>query len=162
MERKELLRNFGIALLGWLLGSAGAFLAFWLQFSHAEKLDTGESGLFLPSWYWQVHPVCYGLGGLLSLAVLTAVWRLLLRRTLFRLLPLKKGWLVLWSILALLALFVQFMLFLFSIMITIGLFDKPYPKWTIGFIFVYLGYALILIGTDTFRHIRRKKTEAVI
>ena len=70
---------------------------------------------------------------------------------------------MIWILLALLALFIQFMAFWFGMMITIG-FNTPYPEWTSGFIFVYLGFALILMTADTVRHVRQNKqqTEAEI
>jgi hypothetical protein len=164
MKTGKIFCTLGIALLGWVLGSAGAFLAFWLQFLKSIKLESMASNSgFLPSWHWQVHPVCYVLGAVLSLVCFAVVWRLILRRTLFTILPLKKIWPVIWILLALLALFIQFMAFWFGMMITIG-FNTPYPEWTSGFIFVYLGFALILMTADTVRHVRQNKqqTEAEI
>lgn len=165
MKTRKILSILGIALLGWVLGSAGAFFAFWLQFLNSENTEkmTDSSGL-LASWYWQVHPVCYVLGAVLSLVCFAVIWQMVLRRTLFSILPLKKTWLVIWILLALLALFIQFMLFWFGMMMTIGLSNTPYPEWTLGFIFIYLGFAIILMTADTVRHVRNHKqqTEAEI
>ena len=91
MKTREILRNFGIALLGWVLSGAGAFLAFWLQFFGSEKTDSCDSSGLLLSWYWDVNLLFYGLGAVLSLVCFTVFWRLMLRRTLLNLLPLKKS-----------------------------------------------------------------------
>ena len=136
MKTWEVLRNFGIALLGWLLSGAGAFLAFWLQFFGSEKTGSSDSSGFLPSWYWDVNPLFYVLGAVLSIVCFTVFWRLMLRKTLLNLLPLKKIWLVLWILLGLLALFIHFLLFFLGMMMTITFLDSPNPEWTIGFSFV--------------------------
>ena len=159
MKTRDILRNFGIALIGWVLGSAGAFLAFWLQFHGSVKTDSSDSSGLLLSWYWDVNLLWYLLGAVLSLVCFTAVWRLILRSTLLNLLPLKKIWIVLWSLLALLALLVQFLLFYWGMILTISFFDTPRPEWTIGFSFVYVGYAVILMLWDSIRTSRNQKHE---
>ncbi len=161
MKIREILRNFGIALLGWVLSGAGAFLAFWLQFLGSEKTDSREGLGFLMGWYWDVNLRFYVLGAVLSIVCFTVFWRLMLRRTLLNLLPLKKGWIVLWILLGLLALFIHFLLFFLGMMMTISFFDSPDPEWTIGFSFVYVGYAVILMLTDCILTVRKKKHEQV-
>lgn len=154
---KDALRNLGKALLGWLLSCAGAFLFFWLQFAGSEMTDvsTGGSG-FLPSWYWDVNMINFTLGAVLSIVCLTAVWMLLLRGTLRTAFTQKKRWIVLWFALMLLALFAKFMLFFIGMWLTIQFLDTPYPEWTFGFIFVYIGYALLLAVSEIIRAVRRK------
>ena len=159
MKIREILRNFGIALLGWVLSGAGAFLAFWLQFLGSEKTDSREGLGFLMGWYWDVNLRFYVLGAVLSIVCFTVFWRLMLRRTLLNLLPLKKIWLLLWILLGLLVLFIHFMLFFLGMMMTITFLDSPNPEWTVGFPFVYVGYAVILMLWDSIRTVRNQKYE---
>ena len=159
MKTRDILRNFGIALIGWVLGSAGAFLAFWLQFHGSKKTDSSDGSGFLLGWYWDVNLRFYVLGAVLSLVCFTVFWRLMLRRTLLNLLPLKKIWLLLWILLGLLALFIHFMLFFLGMMMTITFLDSPNPEWTVGFSFVYVCYAVILMLWDSIRTVRNQKYE---
>ena len=140
------LKNLGYALLGWVLNCGGAFCAFRLMFLGSTELA-----------------LCYGFGAILSIACFVLIWKKILRGTLYQTFSEKIIWTLLWILLALLALFVQFMLFFIGMWLTIDFFDSPYPEWTLGFIFIYLAFAVVLPIADTVRYFRHKnqQTEAV-
>ena len=157
------LKNLGYALLGWVLNCGGAFCAFRLMFLGSTELALCYGCSALPSQDWQVNPFGYGFGAILSIACFVLIWKKILRGTLYQTFSEKIIWTLLWILLALLALFVQFMLFFIGMWLTIDFFDSPYPEWTLGFIFVYLAFAVVLPIADTVRYFRHKnqQTEAV-
>lgn len=156
MNDHRVLECFGLALGGWLLSDAAAFPAFLLQFCGMEKTGDTVSESLLSCGYLAVQPVWYTWGAVLSLACFVLIWRLLLRRSLLNLFSQKKGWLVLWSVLAVISLLIQFILFWIAVFMETSLFDSPYPEWTVCFGFVYVGFALILMLTDTILTVRKQ------
>lgn len=156
MNDHRVLECFGLALSGWLLSDAAAFPAFLLQFCGMEKTGGTDIESFLLCNYVAVQPVWYTLGAVLSLACFVLIWRLLLRRSLLNLLSQKKGWLILWSVPAVISLLIQFILFWIVVYMKTPGWESPYPEWTVCFGFVYVGFALILMLTDTILTVRKQ------
>lgn len=154
------LKNALMTALFWIVQCLGCGFAFCLMFAMMNDTGMTDSGNYISCRIFEVHPVCFSLGGAASVIVLAAGWLLLLRRTW----PLgrhwRAGWTVLWIIQALFGLTLILCIYLVAFLFMAGdLFIILDPEWVQWYIVPYLLAAVIWFAVDCTILTRRAKND---
>ncbi|MBR4201110.1 MAG: hypothetical protein IKQ91_07520 [Oscillospiraceae bacterium] len=99
----------------------------------------------MPIKLYDINPLCYAAGAILSTVLFAVIWFLLLRGTW----TLGRHWHPVWILEAIQPLLLIFGLYFTAMVVMSGdLFTSVRPEWVQGFIFLYLAAAVILIAAD--------------
>lgn len=144
----------------WLLQCICSALSFALMY--AGQTDSGytDGSGFLPIKLYDINPLCYAAGAILSTVLFAVIWFLLLRGTWTLGRHWHPVWTAVWILEAILPLLLIFGLYFTAMIVMSGdLFTSVRPEWVQGFIFLYLAAAVILIAADCIMMTLRAKRD---
>ncbi|WP_296585930.1 hypothetical protein [Ruminococcus sp.] len=145
MKQESLIKNIFLTALFWLANWAALFLSSMLLFIHSEEsYKYGHSG-FIGSTY-KVIPLFYTIGAVMCIISVSLITRKLLGKRLECVVSqFSAKWTVIWYVQALIGMAGQFIVYMISMLLVLGLLDSIGPEILQWFIIPLLVYQLGLL-----------------